>query len=564
MVKVNINLGEIEFNDQKYLESYKILDNLIKLIDIKFEEKEDIDFEWPNEVLNLKINKIKMQSLIKYLENKIEENEFINLDEYLKLLIDIIEKTKDKIENIEEIENKLSSLQIEYSKKKILNLMDQKDYQESIKLCNEFLQNFPSNNYIKREIKQIKLECLQIISDNFIKENKKEEFMQLIKEISVLKQEIDSELGINQSSEDLIDIMCKVMNEKAEYFNRNNLHFISENISDLGLQIDPNNIDLLTEKSISNYKKGSYYINKAIDSNDKILSIESENFSAKLNKINNISKLCLKDLNKKYINYLIEFIKTSKLIDGNYTILVERSIEVLTILIKKYDIQIYDLFKDNQGNNIFPKLKLIEFSFQNKQLQYISSELLKTFYSSFEGKELITDSYEVANKKIFGFFDLGFFLPEKELKKEDLYILEIMEKIILDNNILLEIRVNILFLFSKMDPYFIGLSNCYIIPINFIEFLFKFRDDYIEFIDISLQVLLSLINAKYIELNDSLKESLLKYIEKNINNNNLMIDRTDIDEYLRKNKYDESKLEFTFENIKQNFKKKGCNNYGHY
>ena len=106
-----------------------------------------------------------------------------------------------------------------------------------------------------------------------------------------------------------------------------------------------------------------------------------------------------------------------------------------------------------------------------------------------------------------------------------------------------------------MDPYFIGLSNCYIIPINFIEFLFKFRDDYIEFIDISLQVLLSLINAKYIELNDSLKESLLKYIEKNINNNNLMIDRTDIDEYLRKNKYDESNLEFTFENIKQNFKK---------
>ena len=35
-----------------------------------------------------------------------------------------------------------------------------------------------------------------------------------------------------------------------------------------------------------------------------------------------------------------------------------------------------------------------------------------------------------------------------------------------------------------------------------------------------------------------------------------MISETDIEEYFRKNKYDESKLEFTFESIKENFKKK--------
>ena len=72
--------------------------------------------------------------------------------------------------------------------------------------------------------------------------------MKLIKQISLLKQEIDSELGIKNNSTDLINIMLNSMNEKAEYFNRNNLYNISENISDLGLQLDPNNINLLTEK----------------------------------------------------------------------------------------------------------------------------------------------------------------------------------------------------------------------------------------------------------------------------------------------------------------------------
>ena len=108
-----------------------------------------------------------------------------------------------------------------------------------------------------------------------------------------------------------------------------------------------------------------------------------------------------------------------------------------------------------------------------------------------------------------------------------------------------------------MDQYFIMEIKCYSIPINFIEFLFKFRNEYSEFIYISLQVLLSLIKIKNNILSDSLKEYLIKYIDNNNNNNNnLMIDKSDIDEYLRKNKYDESKLEFTIESIRENFKKK--------
>ena len=93
-----------------------------------------------------------------------------------------------------------------------------------------------------------------------------------------------------------------------------------------------------------------------------------------------------------------------------------------------------------------------------------------------------------------------------EIKNEDKYILEIIEKIILNKDIILEIKVNILFLYTKMDPYFISELKCYIIPINFIEFLFTFRDEYSEFIYISLQVLLSLIQIKNFALNDSIKQ----------------------------------------------------------
>ena len=250
-VQAYLNLGIIELEEQKYLESFESQENLINLINKKYNEKEHLDFPWPNEILTMKINSIKIQALIKYIEIKLEEIEFINLDNYLKILIDLMEQSKD-IESIEEIEDKLKFFQIEYLRKKLIYLMEINDYQKCLELCNEFLQTNQSNNYIIREIKQLKLNCLKELSDNLIKENKKEEFIEKVKEISLLQKDIDSELGINKTNEDLINIMSKVINEKAEYFNRNNFCDVSENISDLGLQFDPNNIDLLTEKSISN------------------------------------------------------------------------------------------------------------------------------------------------------------------------------------------------------------------------------------------------------------------------------------------------------------------------
>ena len=139
----------------------------------------------------------------------------------------------------------------------------------------------------------------------------------------------------------------------------------------------------------------------------------------------------------------------------------------------------------NIHNNIFPKLKLINFTFLIKELQYNSSELLKIFYSTFKGKELITNDYSKISESI-GLFSSLF--KKIEIDKNDIYILENIEKIILNNNILIEVKANILCLYSKMHPYFISKLKCYEIPINFIEFLFKYREEYSDIIYISLQV----------------------------------------------------------------------------
>ena len=552
----NINLCNIMYDEQKYIEVYEKLESLIKIINKKIEEKEDIDFEWPDEYINNRIKGLEMKSLVSYIENQIYSNEFINLDKYFQSLYNIIEEIKDIIIDLEQLEKQLEDLKIEYRRKKLIYLMESKRYKKCIELCDLFVQNYQGQKYIIREIKQMKVDCLKEISNNLIKQNKKKEFMKLIKEISILQQEIDLELGLDETNKNLIDIMLKVMNEKAEYFNRNNLINVSETISDLGLQLDSKNIGLLTEKSISNSEKGYLYINKAIENNDIILSIQSDNLSAKLNKINNISNLSLKELNNKYINFLIDNINTN-IIDEDSKILVGRSIDALIELIKKYDKQIYSLFINDKGKNIFPKLKLIDFSFQSKELQYNSSELLKIFYNSFKKKELITNNYGkgyiCCNYLSWSFLTLS--IIKIPIKIEDIYILDIIEKIILNDDIMLEVKVNILFLYSRMDPYFIEQLKICVIPLNFIESLLKFRDENSEFINISLQVLLSLVNIKTFVLRDSIKLFLLKYIEKNIKNNKFMINKSDIDEYFRKNKYDKSKLEFTIESIKENFKK---------
>ena len=387
--------------------------------------------------------------------------------------------------------------------------------------------------------------------------------MEKIKEISKLKFEISSEFGDNNSNKDLVEIMLKVINEKAEYFNRNNLFNISENISDLGLEKDPDNIDLLTEKSISNSERGNSYIIKAIDINNKILEKEPNNLSAKLNKITNIAKLCLKE-QKSHIKDLIYIINKTNIINENSKIIVGKAIEVLTDIITKYDKQIYYLFQDKEGESIFPKAKLLYFSFYVIELQYKSSELLKIYYSTFEGKDLIIDTYNYEKLDFLGDFDIFNILyisyrnnnSEFIIKKEDENILEIMEKIILNDNIVVEVKINILFLYSKFDPYFIIHKKCYKIPLDYIEFIIKYKYDCTDYIYTSLKVLLTFIKIINIILSESLKKYLFKYIEKNVKNNNLMINETDIEEYFRKNKYDESKLEFTFESIKENFKKK--------
>ena len=229
--------------------------------------------------------------------------------------------------------------------------------------------------FIIREIKMIKLNCLNAISYILLVENKKEEFMKIIEKISIIQQEIDQELDINNSKYNLLSIMLNVINEKAEYFNRNNSFNISENISDLGFQLDPNNINLLTEKSISNSEKG--YSSKTNENNDKILLIQSDNLSAILKKIYMISNLNLENIKTEYIHFLIENINKINFFGTNSKIIVKRSIESLIKLIKKYKNSIYSFFQDN----IFPKIKLLTFSYEVEELQYISSELLKMYYS---------------------------------------------------------------------------------------------------------------------------------------------------------------------------------------
>lgn len=304
------------------------------------------------------MNKIKMDCLLKYIEKTLDEKVFTNLDDYIEILVNLNEVTKDQLLDVQDNEEKIKSLQNKYLKKKLTNLKDKKNYQKCINLCDEFLS---SNNkkyyyypdYIKREIKHIKIDCLKEISDILIQQNKKDEFMKKIEEISLLQREIDYGLGENKGHSDLINIMLEIIKEKAENFNKNNLYDISEKISELGLQIDPNNIDLLHEKSISNTKKR--HINESIDNNDKILSIEPYNLSARLNKINNISELVLKDINQKYIYYLIQIITNTKLIDEDTKVLAGRAIEILTDLIKQYGDEIYSFFKDEIKTIFFQK-----------------------------------------------------------------------------------------------------------------------------------------------------------------------------------------------------------------
>ena len=432
--KSYFNLSSIRYEEQKYLEAFKIIDNFDKMIKKKITNGENIDFENNEETIKLSCNKLKIKYLIKHLDENLEEEEsninkkylnlleelilksqeqieniedinykfnffkvknliiyieeqlekskYINLDKEFSLLSELIDKIKDRFPTIQKYIDKMNTFKIEYTKRMLINLMETKNYELCIKKCDEFINNYICEKFIIREIKTIKLKCLNALSDNLIVKNKKEEFMKMIEKISLLQQEINEELDINNTKHNLLSIMLNVINEKAEYFNRNNSYNVSENICELGLQLEPNNINLLTEKSINYMKKG--YSNEAIENNGKILLIQSDNLSAILNNIYIISNLNLQNIKKEYIHFLIENINNTKLVDINSKIIVKRSIEVLTEIIKKY--KNFRLFQ----NDTFPKLKLLTFTYEVKELQYNSSELLKIYYSTFK-KDLITN-----------------------------------------------------------------------------------------------------------------------------------------------------------------------------
>jgi hypothetical protein len=136
-VEAHIDLSAIELEEKNYLNGYKNIEKLIKIIDKKFEEN-NIDFEWPDENILFKINNIKKDCLIGYIEKSLE-GEFINLDSYLDELIKFIEEIKNQIPNIESIEEKIKNFQVKYIKRKSANFLEKKNYKKCIDLCDEFI-----------------------------------------------------------------------------------------------------------------------------------------------------------------------------------------------------------------------------------------------------------------------------------------------------------------------------------------------------------------------------------------------------------------------------------------
>lgn len=227
-VLANINLSKIKLNEQKFIEGYTIVENLLSSINKKLKENKGIDIKWPNEELITDINIIKIdcllnyidskvdeidfrnleryfkiflnliteakddisnfeaieirykclkiKSIIKYIEDKLDEFEFINLEPYFMIAFDLFEETKGKID-LEEFQNELQNFLIEYKKKELKHFKEKKKYIKCKELCDLFIKTYHCENHIIREIKQIKLDCLKNISDNLMKENEKEELM---------------------------------------------------------------------------------------------------------------------------------------------------------------------------------------------------------------------------------------------------------------------------------------------------------------------------------------------------------------------------------------------------
>ena len=169
-INAYIILYKINYEKEKYIQSYEIMENLNKLMN---KSKEDQNLDSALIHLCNDLNLLKFKSLKKYIENQLNSTKFIDLERYLDILFDLKEKVKDDLSNIKEIENTLYSFRIEYTKKKLIDLKERKKYKSCIKLCDEYILIFSGDKNFTREIKQIKLDCLNKISDNLIKKIKR-------------------------------------------------------------------------------------------------------------------------------------------------------------------------------------------------------------------------------------------------------------------------------------------------------------------------------------------------------------------------------------------------------
>ena len=113
-INAYIILYKINYEKEKYIQSYEIMENLNKLMN---KSKEDQNLDSALIHLCNDLNLLKFKSLKKYIENQLNSTKFIDLERYLDILFDLKEKVKDDLSNIKEIENTLYSFRIEYTKK---------------------------------------------------------------------------------------------------------------------------------------------------------------------------------------------------------------------------------------------------------------------------------------------------------------------------------------------------------------------------------------------------------------------------------------------------------------
>ena len=133
--KSYFNLSSIRYEEQKYLEAFKIIDNFDKMIKKKITNGENIDFENNEETIKLSCNKLKIKYLIKHLDENLEEEESNINKKYLNLLEELILKSQEQIENIEDINYKFNFFKV---KNLIIYIEEQLEKSKYINLDKEF------------------------------------------------------------------------------------------------------------------------------------------------------------------------------------------------------------------------------------------------------------------------------------------------------------------------------------------------------------------------------------------------------------------------------------------